>query len=245
MPSSPLISCLDRSFLSPEENLACDQALFESCEDGEHTGVLRFWHSDAYFVVAGYTNRISTEVDISACRETGTPILRRFSGGGSIVQGPGSLNYCLVIRLDDHPECQTIGGTNVFLMKQHRDALRTLLGRSVQFNGTSDLTIRNLKFSGNAQRRGRHCVIVHGTFLLTMDLTLISRLLPSPSTPPEYRMGRPHSEFLTNINVEAATVKTALQECWNAYSRLDTDLTGRIQQLVRTRYADPEWTFKY
>ncbi len=246
MPALPAISCMIRSFHSPEENLAFDQALFEGCEENRWApDILRFWQTDAYFVVAGYTNRINTEVKIDACRETGTRILRRFSGGGTVVQGPGCLNYSLVFRVEHYPECATISGTNVFVMKRHRDAFRTLVGESVQFRGTSDLTVRNLKFSGNAQRRGRRAAIVHGTFLLSMDLSVISRLLHPPSHAPEYRMGRSHTEFLTNVHVEPTAVKNALQKCWNANSTLDIDLSERVRDLVRIRYADPGWNFRY
>ncbi|MDH3251804.1 MAG: lipoate--protein ligase family protein [Ignavibacteria bacterium] len=245
MSSSEGLLYLDHSYPSPEENLACDHALFEACEDGECDEVLRFWHTDAYFVVGGYTNRISTEVYIEACEETGTPVLRRFSGGGTVVQGPGCFNYSLILRPARRPDCETISGTNILVMKRHRDAMKTLLGGAVEFAGISDLTLRSLKFSGNAQRRGRDCVLFHGTFLLTMDLSVISRLLPPPSKSPDYRMNRSHAEFLTNINVEKSTMKDALLTCWNAHTELQADLGGRIQHLVRTRYANPAWIFRY
>jgi lipoate-protein ligase A len=246
MPPVPRVSCMIRSFPSPEENLAFDQALFEDCEENRFApDILRFWQPDSYFVVAGYTNRINTEVNIEACRETRTPILRRFSGGGTVVQGPGCLNYSRVFRGEHYPECETIAGTNVFVMKRHRDAIRSLVGEAVEFSGMSDLTLGNLKFSGNAQRRGRHAVLFHGTFLLSMDLALISRLLHPPSQAPAYRMGRSHAAFVTNINVEALAVINALEQCWNAQTIPDMDLAERVDDLVRTRYADPGWNFRY
>src|SRR5438094_9171906 len=90
---------LDLTFADPAPNLACDEALIDFCEanaGGEE--VLRVWEPTNYFVVLGYSNKISLEVDVEACRARAIPILRRCSGGGAALQGGGCLNHTLVIR---------------------------------------------------------------------------------------------------------------------------------------------------
>ena len=62
---------LDLTFPSPEENLACDEALIDQCEVLGGPGVLRFWESQRYFVVVGYSNRNASEVNLEACRLEG------------------------------------------------------------------------------------------------------------------------------------------------------------------------------
>src|SRR5689334_9674348 len=90
---------LDLTLPSPPENLACDEALLGLAESGAGEEVLRFWESTEYFVVVGYANKVAVEVNVAACEVGGIPILRRCSGGGTVVQGPGCLNYALVLRI--------------------------------------------------------------------------------------------------------------------------------------------------
>jgi lipoate---protein ligase len=233
---------LDYSYPTPEENLACDEQLLDSCEEGTLDELLRFWQPDTSFVVLGYTNQCEREVRVDECRARAIPILRRFSGGGAVLQGPGCLNYTLILSIGRHADLGTIGGTNVFIMKQHRDALQEALGRPVEFLGTTDLAIASRKFSGNSQRRKRTFVLFHGTFLLSMDLSLIGDLLPPPSREPEYRNRRSHADFLLNIGVPPSTITGSLRTCWRADSKL-TDLPDRqIQYLARRRYASPDWS---
>ena len=50
-------------------------------------------------MVVGYANQVEVEVNVPACTARGIPILRRCSGGGTVVQGPGCLNYAVVLRI--------------------------------------------------------------------------------------------------------------------------------------------------
>ena len=115
---------------TPVENLACDEALLDKCDEGSGPEVLRFWEPLQYFIVVGYSNRVAREVNVEACREQGMPILRRCSGGGTVLQGPGCLNYSLILRIDSDPALQAVTGTNRFVMERNRAALETLLARS-------------------------------------------------------------------------------------------------------------------
>ena len=103
---------IDLTYPSPEENLACDEALLDLCEEGAEGEILRFWEPSAYFVVLGYSNRWTTEVDSPACAKLGIPIFRRCSGGGTVLQGPGCLNYSLILKIEGDRTLATITGTN-------------------------------------------------------------------------------------------------------------------------------------
>src|SRR5262245_61180745 len=86
------MNLLDLTLPTPAENLACDEALLDAAEAGESDEVLRFWEPKQLFVVVGYANKVVTEVNVSACESCGVPILRRCSGGGTVLQGLGCLN---------------------------------------------------------------------------------------------------------------------------------------------------------
>lgn len=231
---------LDHTFATPAENLACDEALLDACEAGGPEA-LRFWESPAPFVVVGYSNQVEREVKTDACRRLGVPVLRRCSGGGTVVQGPGCLNYAVVASVKKRPTFVNITATNDTMMKIHRDVFRPLLGPEVQVQGHTDLALGALKFSGNSQRRRRNSVLFHGTFLLDFDLPLIETLLHSPSRQPEYRNHRKHQDFVTNVAIPAGTVKAALARAWNAEGPAEIPA---MAALVR-RYASDSWNRKF
>ena len=114
---------LDLSFHAPAENLACDEALLDWFEENGGDGVLRFWEPKNYFAVVGYGNRVETEVNVAACDKEGIPILRRCSGGGTVLQGPGCLNYSLILKIEEHGPVVSITAANRFIMERNREAV--------------------------------------------------------------------------------------------------------------------------
>jgi lipoate-protein ligase A len=163
----------DLTLPSPAENLACDEALLDGAEAGQSGEVLRFWEAAQYFVVVGYANRVREEVNLEFCRQEGIPVLRRCTGGGTVLQGPGCLNYSLVLCSDPDGPLHSIASTNDFILQRNRSALAALLRAPVERRGQTDLTMEGLKFCGNAQRRRKRFLLFHGSFLLHMDIGLI------------------------------------------------------------------------
>jgi lipoate---protein ligase len=234
---------LDVNFGTPAQNLACDEALLEELEAGFGEPTLRFWQSHVPFVVLGYSNSIATEVNRAECERRGIPILRRSSGGGTVVQGLGCLNYNLTLPITD--DTASITETNCFVMRRNRDALSELLKRDVKIQGHTDLAIDGLKFSGNAQRRKSRALVFHGSILLHFHLALIEVVLTHPSKEPEYRAGRSHREFLMNLNVPADAVKGALSKAWSATEVVKNPSHIRIEALVKERYENSAWNEKF
>lgn len=234
---------LDMTFGAPAANIACDEALLEALdEDPNQEECLRIWESADYFVVLGHANRMADHVNIAACREGRIPIMRRISGGGTVVQGPGCLNYALTIR---HAGRLGIAALYRSILERHGQVLSTLCGRPALFQGISDLTIDGMKFSGNAQYRKARAALVHGTFLLDFDLSVIERLLPLPPDQPAYRANRPHEQFVANLDLSRAAVVDALRRAWHARDPCEWLPTARIEQLIRVRYGTTEWSEKF
>jgi lipoate-protein ligase A len=233
---------LDLTPASPAADLACDEALLDACDDQTGGEVLRFWEPQDYFVVVGYSNEAAREVNVAACRQAGIGIFRRCSGGGTVLQGPGCLNYSLIMKTDGHPTLKTIAGANRHIMARHRDALARALGRPVEVQGFTDLTIGGLKFSGNAQRRKRHALLFHGTFLLRFDLGLMEKFLPLPSRQPDYRKGRPHDRFVANLGAPASAIKSALRRAWAAHVPLAA--APDCRKLIAEKYSQNGWNLR-
>jgi lipoate-protein ligase A len=95
-------------------------------------------------------------------------------------------------------------------------------GVYVRRSGTSDLTLIDgssapaRKISGNSLRVKRDGLLYHGTLLYDFDVELIGRLLATPPRQPSYRGGRTHAEFVTNLPVAGAALRSALAAEWGA-----------------------------
>ena len=107
------------------------------------------------------------------------------------------------------------------------------------------MCVDNVKFAGNSQRRRKYFLLFHGTILLNCDLSLISELLRMPSLQPDYRANRAHADFVTNLNVPAEVVKTALAREWQAEAVVPDPPLEEIKKLVREKYSSREWNFKF
>jgi len=238
---------------SPAEQLAGDEALLDWCENGHGEETLLFWEPRETFVVVGYANKIATEVNVAACRARGVPIFRRCSGGGTVLQGAGCLNYALILRLTDNGPLRNITSANQFIMEKNRTAIASLIPQpstlNVSVRGHTDLTLNSQlstlnKFSGNAQRRKKNFLLFHGTFLLNFNLMLVGEFLRMPSLQPDYRASRSHDDFLVNLNLPAQQVKTALQAAWNAADELQNFPEHETRQLAAQKYSTDAWNLK-
>ena len=232
------------SLPTPAENLALDEALLEMAQNGESGPLLRFWESPTYFVALGYTNRAATEANLAQCAARNIPILRRVSGGGTVLQGAGCLNYALIHPIEAGKEMD-VEGTNCLVMRRQKTALEKATGREIQIAGYTDLALDGLKFSGNAQRRKSRFFLFHGTFLVDFDLELLAQCLQMPSRQPEYRGGRSHTRFVTNLGIERAKIEAALGEVWEAQASEIEIPHDRIHQLIAEKYGRREWNEKF
>ena len=236
---------IELTFADPARNLACDEALLESCEQREVDGILRIWEPQSYFVVLGYSNKLATEVSPNACAERGIPVLRRFSGGGAVLQGPGCLNYALVIKNERSGIYGDVADAYKRVLQRHQRLCERLISEAVKVEGNSDLVVGGRKISGNAQHRKHHYSLVHGSFLLNFDLALIETCLHMPSRQPSYRQSRSHQSFLKNIFVDSGSVREGLKKEWQVDAELQEVPYKRIDELVSKRYSRSDWNQKF
>src|SRR5262245_19091088 len=73
------------------DNLALDEALLLAAEERPAGGVLRLWEWPRPAVVLGAGCPLAQDVDEAACTAASVPVLRRASGGGTVLLGPGCL----------------------------------------------------------------------------------------------------------------------------------------------------------
>jgi lipoate-protein ligase A len=232
---------LDLTLPSAAENLALDEALLLDAEAGRGAEVLRLWEWPHYAVVLGAGCVLGDDVDEVACRADGVQVLRRASGGGTVLLGPGCLCYSLVLSYDRGPALREITPSYAYILDRVRESLGGLLPAITQA-GTSDLAEAGLKFSGNAQQRKRNHLLHHGTLLYDFDPSRIAHYLRMPGRQPEYRAQRDHAAFVRNLPATADELKRRLRDGWQADEQMTAWPREETRRLVDEKYGRDEWT---
>ncbi|OGX39082.1 MAG: hypothetical protein A3C36_01770 [Omnitrophica WOR_2 bacterium RIFCSPHIGHO2_02_FULL_52_10] len=234
----------DISLKLPQENILYDEVLLELAERGHSGEVLRFWESEQLFIVLGRTGKEAEDINVDAAHRDQIPVLRRASGGGTVLQGPGCLNYSLVLSKGHDPAIADLRKSYEFILGKVIVALRNV-GIKAEFYPISDIALieGHKKISGNAQKRAKKFILHHGTILYNFDLTKFERYLKMPADVPEYRQGRSHAEFVANIPSEVRDIKKALYDAF-AVSREEQFMDSRelecLQEFLDTRNARQE-----
>ena len=239
------IQSIVRTLPTVEENLALDEALLLLAEEGKAPETLRLWEARSPFVVLGRSSRYQDEVNLESAKSLSAPIFRRISGGASVVAAQGCMFYSLVLDVRQRPALRMLDQAHEFVMAELTEAIRPLVP-SIRFDGTCDLVIGDRKVSGNAVRIGRDWLLYHGTLLLNMDPQIVDSLLKHPPREPDYRRGRPHSEFVCNLGVTQEALTQQLVDTFQATNELNwtPDIKKRCEELVEQRYMKPDWNFQ-
>jgi lipoate-protein ligase A len=264
---------LDLTLSTPAENVALDEALLDWAEEENHEWeCLRLWESPVPIVVVGRSTRVKLEIQELACRQRGIPILRRSSGGAAIVAGPGCLMYAVVLSYRLRPELKDIRRAHAYVLNRLATSL-TVYGVPVAHAGTSDLVIEQgagsteqgvknkqlgsqvptpcsplpalRKFSGNSLRAKRSHLLYHGTLLYNFELGLIETCLRMPPRVPDYREGRSHRDFVTNLPITRQSLIDAVDAAWPTQGALSIWPIERVSDLVAARLARDSWNLEF
>ena len=207
----------DISLSIPEENILFDDVLLYLAEQSQGEETLRFWESKELFIVLGRLSSLEEDIDLKEIEANRIRVLRRSSGGGTVLQGRGCLNYSLILNKNSHPGLFDLRKSYEYILGKVKTALDAC-GIRAAFHPISDIALKDhqKKISGNAQKRGRHFILHHGTILYDFDLTLITRYLKMPKQIPDYRNKRAHTDFVSNAALDPTKFKEQLAKDFSA-----------------------------
>jgi len=238
---------LELTLENPAENLACDEALLEEAElspDPRASELLRIWEPQKPFVVLGRSSLLEQEVNLEACRQLAIPVLRRVSGGATIVTGPGCLMYAVLLSYERRPDLRLLDRAHQTVMEHQQRAIQEI-GIECSIQGICDLTFQEKKFSGNSLRCRRNFLLYHGTILYDFPLSLLGTCLGTPQRQPDYRQQRSHLEFVTNISAPRGEIIRALKSVWDAGDETPIWPELMTSRLATEKYSRLEWTSRH
>ena len=167
--------------LDAAEQMALDEVLLDAVAAGRRAPAIRFWRWTERALVLGSHQSVANEVDIDAAAELGYRVMRRMSGGGTMVCEPGgTVTWSLYL-----PEAMVAGLSFVdsfaYLDAWAVTALRDL-GVPAGYRPINDIVSPSGKIAGAAQARRRGAVLHHTTAAYSTDPAIVPRLI---------RIGRP------------------------------------------------------
>ena len=182
---------------NPYFNIALDEALFLSAIDSRDS-IIRLWTNKNPCIYLGLSKKHKQEFFQDHCSNDNIPIIRRFSGGGTVLHSKGNLNFSFIFPLEQYKNLQNLKQSYLEIFKIIKKILEPYIS-NINFQGSSDFCIGNTKFSGNAQARKKNTLLHHGTIMVDNDLSFINKYLKQPLDIPAYRKTRSHKNFLTTL----------------------------------------------
>src|ERR1043165_6273706 len=154
---------------TPSADLALEEAIQLSIEEDFSPNTWRLWQAAAPALILGTGQEHAREANLENMRAEKVPLLRRHSGGGAVVIGPGVINYSAFYRIADLPGSETIRGAMHAALEPVLALLRNW-GLNCTESGLSDVAVLGAdgtlrKIAGNSQARKRRSVVVHGPLL--------------------------------------------------------------------------------
>ncbi len=228
-------------------NLALDEALLIEADAGRGRALVRLWYPPEFAVVLGASSRLADEVFLEACASDQVPILRRSSGGGTVLVGPGVLCVTVILPEDAAPGLSRVDLAHSHVLDQIATALHSQVA-AVDVLGRGDLVIEDRKFGGSAQRRLQNWFMVHCSILFDFPIERIARCLKMPSRQPEYRAGRSHENFLSNLPLPPETLEAAIRHAFTASPiPLPVPLVppALLESLLSEKFANRHWIERF
>ncbi len=253
---------LDDGERDPRINLAREEAVARrvAADAAATTPVLRLWRSGRS-VVVGRFQLAAAEADPEAAAALGAPILRRFTGGGTVWHDPGNLNVSVVLRPEDamlvaDPSLRHLPGLYRLVLDPLAAAARAVGVASASATERDVITPRG-KLSGIAAWLGGRALLVHGTLLVDADLDALRAACAGPGAPGDARWERTRSRrvAVTSIAAEMAilgrsapspdvvdrAVVAAFGAAGAAPAAWSPAELAAAERLLADRYADPAW----
>src|SRR6478672_2884994 len=225
-------------------NMALDESLLTNLVDHD-TPILRLYCWQPPCVSIGYFQRMEEEVDVLKCSDMGVDVVRRITGGGSVLH-EFELTYTFITK--NYP-------ANILesyeLICEPVVLCLNRLGYNAKYVPLNDIVVDNRKVSGNAQTRKNNTLLQHGTILLAVDVERMFSVLKVPSEKDKDKMIDDVKARVTGLNKPfeqvACTLKKSFGEKFAAHT-IEDSLTYQeeedTEKLANEKYRSDRWNLK-
>lgn len=155
----------NRNTSNPFINLAIEEFLVRSADCIKEDFL--FLYINQPCIVIGKNQSIYQEVNFEFLRNGKLKLCRRISGGGTVYQDSGNLNFAFVQKFSEEKinNYKSFNQPLIDVLKKISVNVEMDLRNNILYNGK--------KISGNAQFTNRKNIISHGTLLFNADLEIL------------------------------------------------------------------------
>ncbi|MFO7998844.1 MAG: lipoate--protein ligase [Bacteroidales bacterium] len=238
--------CIQDPHTDPYFNLAAEEYVLKNFSDD----CFMLWRNGPSIIVGKHQNTLA-EINLEWVRQNNIKVVRRLSGGGAVFHDLGNLNFTFIMSGED--------GNLVDFRKFTKPILEVLqkLDVEAKFEGRNDLTIKGMKFSGNAEHVHKQRTLHHGTLLFSAVMTDLSLALKANPLKFTDKAVKSIRSRVTNISdhlkhpmgVEEFSNKVMEHIVENHgetrfYEYTQEDIRA-IEKLRDEKYSQWEWNFGY
>ena len=216
-------------------NLAIEEAIFWS----NQSVTVRLWENQRS-VIIGRGQYAQFETDLDYCMANKIPVVRRFTGGGTVYNGPGDVNWSFFVTsaVESGMVRFERGVREIFRMASAVVvAALKRLGIIAWLDEPNRILTAEGKVSGMAAFLTRDRLLCHGTLLLNADLVEAQLLTKPRELPVESRYVRSRPAGMANLGVEADAFAKALGEVLSAHHGVAPAWKGEVE-IVESELAD-------
>jgi lipoate-protein ligase A len=200
---------LDVEYADSCFNFSIEEAIMEKVAEGESPNTIRFWRNPNTTVVIGKYQIPELEVNREAIKKYSAMVVRRFTGGGTVYNDSGNLNYSISVKRKNPLIPSVVADIAPTLCKGVAEGLRILgLNAELKSEGGLYIHVDGKKVSGTAGKVQRSVVFVHGTLLVNSDLTKLREILDVPPYPQNAKLKR----FVKSVRREVTSIEAELDK---------------------------------
>ena len=189
------------------EGLALDEALMARYARGQpdQPPTLRLYTYRSHCALIGRYQNLEAEVDLAACRQTGTQVSRRPTGGGAIIMGAGQLGVAFTSPAPAGQRPRAIIEELAGVVA----AGLALLGISAVFRGKNDLEAGGRKIAGlGLYVDPAGGMLFHASILADLDIEFMLSVLRIPAAKLADKAAAAVAERVTTVTRETGRPHT-------------------------------------
>lgn len=153
------------------------------------------WQPDDLYIVLGRSNQPEKSLRPENIAADAAPVIRRPSGGEAVILSPRTLVVAQVWPLSTSSQKEVFTLCNRLII----ESLVAMGVEGLNQKGISDISVGMRKIAGSAMHKARDRWFYHAVLNIAEPAGTIAWYLAHPPREPDYRQGRPHSEFVTNL----------------------------------------------
>ena len=194
-----VIKCVRFNGLNILEQLRYEELLLRNTKDN---WFLFNYGTSSPTIVLGLSGKVPELVNIERVKEDNIPMVRRYTGGGTVIVDKNTIFSTLIMNSND---AKTQPYPREIMNWSEKHIYQRVFNELIKEKGTQfslrehDYVLNDVKCGGNAQTITKDRWVHHTSFLWDFTSNNMN-YLALPKKRPQYRGDRNHNEFLTKLN---------------------------------------------